>query len=507
MKAAVIGYPIDHSFSPMIFFYFSHFKDEMMTYEKIRISEAEDELKFFLQGAKKDHSFLGVNVTIPHKRSVLPFCDELSEGAREVGAANVLHFCDGKSKGYNTDIYGIEKSLDYFQEKSYWKMKRVLLIGAGGAAQAVFHVLCQYDVKAIVILNRSKNGEVEFLKKWKDKFPQIEFEWEVFDQIKVTGNKLEKDNLSFDLVINCTPLGMNGLKARINENGIGEEIFSFIFQKKFSAAKAYAFDLIYQPRETSFLRLAGQSGLMCLGGLEMLVQQAKATWEIWFQHKDSTIDEVGISGCRNFLQEIISIREKKKNIVLIGFMGSGKSTIGKILADFLGGEFVDTDHLIEVEQRKTISEIFNENGERFFREYEGKILRKLLEEKKTRESNTKNELGKCYIYSTGGGILLGEGHGEMIQELGMIIYLECSSSELMKRLALEMHKRPILTNLSPRESLSKIEELLLERKSDYEAFANFIIPSGEMSKSACIIDIIHQASQYQASQYQEKKNG
>ena len=157
--------------------------------------------------------------------------------------------------------------------------------------------------------------------------------------------------------------------------------------------------------------------------------------------------------------------DKNRNIILIGYMGSGKSTVGRKAAKAVEYNFLDTDALIEKEEGMTISKLFEEKGELYFREKETETIRKLIAEPKGN------------IIATGGGLPMKEGNAELLKELGTVIYLKAETDTLMKRLSGD-NARPLLKNGDLRE---KIETMLAIRGPVYEACADLVLQTDNMS--------------------------
>ena len=157
--------------------------------------------------------------------------------------------------------------------------------------------------------------------------------------------------------------------------------------------------------------------------------------------------------------------DKSRNIILIGYMGSGKSTVGRKAAKAVEYTFLDTDVLIEKEEGMTISKLFEEKGESYFREKETETIRRLLAEPKGN------------IIATGGGLPMKEGNAELLKELGTVIYLKAETDTLVKRLSGDT-SRPLLKNGELRE---KIETMLAIRGPVYEATADVVLQTDNMS--------------------------
>lgn len=186
----------------------------------------------------------GLNVTIPYKEAVIPYLDQLSDKAAKIGAVNVIRFTKkGNLKGYNSDYYGFMKSLEPLLQPHHQK---ALILGSGGAAKAVAFALKQLGILYTFVSREEKEGRIDY------------------DRINATTF----DN--YQIIINCTPLGTSP----------NTEAFPPIPYEYFSG-KHIAFDLIYNPEETLFLKKAKQHGAITKNGYEMLVFQAEKAWKIW----------------------------------------------------------------------------------------------------------------------------------------------------------------------------------------------------------------------------------
>lgn len=247
MLYGLIGKSLSHSFSQQ---YFSaKFKKENIdsTYQLFEIADIQG----FTFLKKKYPDLQGLNVTIPYKKEVMPFLDEISEEAQAVGAVNTIKFLqNGKTKGYNTDIYGFQESILAFIPKEMYKIPiNVLILGTGGASLAVEYVLKTYfpKWKYAFVSRFSENGNT-FLYK----------------------NLPQKDLSNFPIIINTTPLGMYP----------NIETFPDIPYYQLSK-KHYIMDLVYNPLETVFLQKSKSQKSNIYNGLKMLHIQAEKAYEIW----------------------------------------------------------------------------------------------------------------------------------------------------------------------------------------------------------------------------------
>jgi shikimate dehydrogenase len=266
-RAAVIGSPIGHSLSPAIFsFVADKLKCNDFTYSAELIEPQA--LGDFVKTARASDDWLGCNVTTPHKQKIIEFLDEVSAEAKAIGAVNTVRFQDGRAIGFNTDVEGVATSLLI----KTFPLKNALLIGAGGAARSVAYVLGKKGADTVFIQNKTLDRADELAQTMQRLFPKTQFK---------ALNEIEDVQKMISLFVNCTPIGMEGVKP--------DPIVLKRIQKKFAEILklkhppgALAFDLIYRPERTEFLQQAEKADFQTLGGLEMLIEQALATWRIWF---------------------------------------------------------------------------------------------------------------------------------------------------------------------------------------------------------------------------------
>ena len=245
-KFLVIGNPIEHSLSPLLHNYWIKNNNIEAIYEKQKLDE--NELKQLVLKVK-EKKIKGINVTVPFKKAVIPFLDELSVEAKKTQSVNTIYLNNNKIIGHNTDIIGFETSI----KKSNYDLhnKEVLILGAGGVVPSIIFALIKLKVSKIKISNRTKE-KVENLKKL---FKNIEIvEWGELP--------------NFDMIINATSLGLKK-EDKINLN------FSSVSKNKFF------YDVIYNPRETNFLKVGKNLGNMILNGKMMFIYQAFSSFRIW----------------------------------------------------------------------------------------------------------------------------------------------------------------------------------------------------------------------------------
>jgi shikimate dehydrogenase len=265
-RAGVIGWPIDHSLSPILHGYWlqqPEHRDVKGSYERIAIPPGElTRDKLF---ALREQGFVGFNVTIPHKETAFSLADRFDDAAPFTGAANVLFFMeDGKIGARNTDVSGIQDSLMQSLGNISLGGKNIVVLGAGGAARAVVYALQGLGVAKVTILNRHLDRAdklVEHVKKYR---PKAELITGLFED----WNEAAKDAW---LVINATSAGMNGNPPLVLE------------LKALPNNDVAICDIVYSPLETPLLKEARARGYKRLiDGLGMLMYQAKPSFEIFF---------------------------------------------------------------------------------------------------------------------------------------------------------------------------------------------------------------------------------
>ncbi len=267
----LIGRPLSHSFSPAYFqrkweaLGLTHLQYGLFPLETI------EELPALL---KAQPQLWGFNVTIPYKRAVLPFLDELSEEARAIGAVNVVDIrAGGRLTGYNTDAYGFRAALE--ERFPDFRPERALVLGTGGASRAVCFALRQMGVHYAKVSRRARGGEAESSGSGRGvsalfSSEQAEAGGESGEQV-LTYEALEPELLrEIPLIVNTTPLGMHPL-----EEGLPPIPYEAL------GPQHLLYDLIYRPAETRFLARGRLAGARVLNGLRMLELQADASWRIW----------------------------------------------------------------------------------------------------------------------------------------------------------------------------------------------------------------------------------
>ena len=245
-KYFVIGNPIKHSLSPKLHNYWIKKNNISAVYEKKEIQKEEIE-NFILEVRKKKID--GANVTVPFKKTVIPFLDKLTPEATTTQSVNTVYVDENKVVGHNTDIAGFEKSI--LDTKYDIMKKEVFILGSGGVVPSIIYALKKMQVTKITLSNRTKS-KAEGLKKM---YPELDVvDWGYIP--------------NFDIIINATSLGLNsGDSFKID--------FSKIKKNKFF------YDVIYNPKETNFLKLGKKLGNDTANGKMMFIYQAAAAFKIW----------------------------------------------------------------------------------------------------------------------------------------------------------------------------------------------------------------------------------
>ena len=311
MECGLLGRKLGHSYSPQIHALLGAYSYRLMELEPEAVGP------FLKAGA-----FTGLNVTIPYKKTVIPYLDALSPEAKRLGAVNTILRRGGKLIGHNTDYFGFR----YLVEKSGLHVagKKALVLGSGGASNTASAVLEELGARVVVI---SRTGENNY------------------------------QNLSRHadaaVIVNATPVGMYP-NTGISPLDLGQ----------FPELEG-VLDAIYNPARTQILLDAERRGLTAVNGLWMLVAQAKESAQ-WFTGKPISDDVIAPIHR--------ALRQQMENILLVGMPGCGKTTVGQQLAQELGKKFVDADQALEETTGRRITDILPSQGEAAFRALETQTL-------------------------------------------------------------------------------------------------------------------------------------
>ena len=350
-KFYLIGEHLSHSFSPQI--------HAMLGNSDYTLKElAPDEVGEFVRSG----NFAGLNVTIPYKKTVIPYLDELTPTAQKLGAVNTIERrADGTLLGGNTDYFGFSYALK--SAGIALAGKKILVLGSGGASKTAQAVARDAGASSITVVSRT--GMIHY--------------GNVYDLCADT-----------EVIINCTPVGMY-------PNAGSAPVYPIRFPRLCGVA-----DMIYNPARPLLLAAAQELGVPTTNGLSMLVAQAAAAHERFTgQPIDTTqIDRI-----------VRAFEKQSENIVLIGMPGCGKSTVGKCLASLLGKTFVDTDARIVQKAGKPIPDIFATKGEEHFRAIEHEVICEVC-------------AAHGQVIATGGGVVTRQENEYPLEQNGTIVWLQ-----------------------------------------------------------------------------------
>lgn len=402
MRYGLIGEKLGHSFSKDI-----HERIADYTFDLIPLSK--EEFKTFME--KKE--FTALNVTIPYKKDVIPYLDEMDEHAKAIGAVNTIVNRDGKLKGYNTDFTGFLYMVK--KHNVHMEGKKVLIIGNGGASAAIQAVVQHESAGSMVIVDVVPgNGAISY-------------------------DEMFSSHLDAEIIINTSPIGMY---PRIGNAPIDISMFH---------KSEAVLDVIYNPILTRLCFEAQEMDIKRVNGLEMLIAQAKQSVEFFL---DKSIDDQIID---DIYQDML---RERCNIVLIGMPSAGKTTIGKMLENRMQKEFIDLDDIIIEKAGKSIPEIFEESGEAGFRAIETEAAIEV--------SKLNNK-----IIATGGGTIKHKVNMDYLRQNGITIFIDRDVDKLIS----SDPNRPLSKSTDALEKMHAERLPLYQKYAAYVAVNNSDIES------------------------------
>ena len=435
---ALFGFPLGHTMSPEL--HAQLFEVTGRDADYIGVAVPPEDLPEAISIARKKLS--GINLTIPHKKAVIELLDAVDKSALDLGSVNTVNFTDGEAIGYNTDILGFAETLE--RDDIHLPGKKVLLLGYGGAASVMaYH--CVNEGAQLVITGRDLEKADALRQQLLGFFPKA--------KIDVCSRRaIPKD---IQIVVNGTPLGMFPQEDR-------SPLF-FLPRKT-----VYVFDAIYNPPVTALMKLAQPKYTKTRDGLFMLVMQAARAQTIWYgaQFTEQSCDQILRRLYGKMAVKRLQEKHGKQNIVLCGFMGSGKTTVGRKIARLTGLTFVDADQYLEQQEQQTISEIFAEHGETYFRDLETKYIRELSER-------------SGLVIALGGGAVLRPENVAAVKRSGLLILLDTPFGRIVKNLSYSSN-RPLLEN---GDKMAETRRLYQQRKDIYHKAADCIVRSPRLSET------------------------
>lgn len=391
MSFGLLGEHLSHSYSQII-----HNMLGAYSYDLYEISP--NDLENFIN----EGQFSGLNVTFPYKEKVMSLV-KTDPVARKLGAVNTIYYKDGVLRGTNTDYFGFMYLLSLAQINL--SGKKILILGTGGASKIVYAIAQACEAKKIFVASRQKSKEY------------------------VSYNSLPVD---VDIIINATPIGTYpNTDARI------------IDLAPFTKCEA-VIDLIYNPAKTDLLLQAEKKGIKHINGLPMLVAQATKAAQYF----------IGMDFLQYNKPILTNLKSLTLNITLVGMPGVGKTVIGSEIAKLTGRKFVDIDKEVETIAGMSISRIFNEYSEEYFRDLETQVLKKYAKE-------------TSLVIATGGGSVLKEENRDAIRANSFVVELKRPFD------LLEKSERPLSIKATSMEDLYK------ERKSAYDLTKDITIENND----------------------------
>ncbi len=257
---AIFGHPVGHSLSPQM--HNAAFRALGLGYVYVPFDVQPKDFEIAARSIRS-MGILGVNITVPHKESIIFFLDEISSEASLMGAVNTVKNEDGKLIGYNTDVGGFLRALKE-DLVIHPKGLNVTLFGAGGAARAALSALCMNEASEVYIINRTFDKAKKLTSEFKRNFKDTQIHPVSLDD----KDELKKSLGLANLFVNATSAGMNGLG-------------SVEIPLQFLPEEGVIYDLVYDPRQTSLIKRANELGRRAAGGLSMLLYQGAESFKIW----------------------------------------------------------------------------------------------------------------------------------------------------------------------------------------------------------------------------------
>ena len=353
MKYGLIGAHLPHSFSKLI--------HESLGYAYELVELTPQALEGFL--ARRE--FVGINVTIPYKEAVMPFLDEIDPLAQAIGAVNTIVNCGDRLVGYNTDFGGMKAMI--VRAGIRMEGKRVLILGTGGTSKTAMAVCRSLKAASVHKVSRSEKPDA------------------------VSYEQAYQNHPDTQIILNTTPVGM-----------YPDVLSRPIDLKRFPQLYGVV-DVIYNPLRTALLaQLWQKPEIYQGGGLFMLVKQATIASSLFTGQAENPV-----------MADVIYSRllREKENLVLVGMPGSGKSTVGAILAKKIGRKLVDLGEEVARRSGMTIPQIFQTRGEAAFRDLETQVIREL--------AGTTSA-----ILPTGGGAILRDENVAALKQNGRLFFLD-----------------------------------------------------------------------------------
>ena len=408
-RLAVTGFPVLHSKSPDLFQLLFQAAGQTASYCRLTARDAREAMKLY-RALRLD----GMNITTPFKQTIIPLLDDLTPDARAIGAVNTITRLGTRTIGHNTDVAGVANSLN--SHGIQVAGKRVTVLGAGGAGRAAVRSL-SLGGASITVVNRTREKALKLAEHFGCRAEPIE-----------NLNRIMRDT---DILISTISSGYTPVAQQWLRTGM------------------VVLDANY--RHSPLKELCAKRDLLYIPGETWLIHQALAAYSMFF-------GQIQGSNLAAHSKEITLPEQlTKRTISLIGFMGCGKSTIGRLLAEKRFCPFIDSDCWIEEDEKSSIYDIFKRRGEVYFREKESLMLQKLTF--KTGE-----------ILALGGGALQASENRDIVKTRSTVIWLHVGFESCIKRI--NRSTRPLLEE---RRSVGELKKLFEQRSHIYMRTADLVV--------------------------------
>ncbi|MCX5807633.1 MAG: shikimate dehydrogenase [Proteobacteria bacterium] len=427
---AVVGNPVLHSKSPDIFNTAFGLMSIDAVYTRFAASRAKD-----IMAGISDIGLSGFNVTSPFKEEIMPFLENTEEAAQRVGAVNTILVKDGRLHGFNTDIKGVKDALSFNGVEV--EGKRVLVLGAGGAAKAVVCALISEGAD-VIIVNRTFEKAKAISEDMGCKVAKME---DMNKALKFT-----------DILISCLPSAERIVKPDSLKKNMA------ILDANYS-------------KPTALVEDGKRQGCTIIDGREWLLFQGVAAFRLF----------TGTEPPMEFMRQALYGQNKSigKNIAFIGFMGAGKSTAARGMAELTAMPFIDIDTVIEQKAGISISEIFENKGEQAFRQMESDEIASI--------GNLSGTIVSC-----GGGAILNRANRNILRKNSIVIWLWANADTVLKRAGND-NRRPLLRNM--REKIH-IQEMLDERMPFYAETSDMVVITDGMEPEEIIRKVYSEINKF-----------
>jgi shikimate dehydrogenase len=415
IRYGVIGSNLLHSYAPLAHNAFFDIYSLEGKFDKLELTQEDFDTRDMHEVLR---GFKGVMVSAPFKTQMASHIDIVDDEALEIGSINTINNVNGKLIGYNTDARSFRDLLEAVNQLP--KGRVVVVLGDGGTAKSVIYALRRV-AKEIYFVSKKKDVEIKCAK-------------------RITYTELSK--MSGYMLINATPVGMY---PSSDDSPVKKSVI-----EKFDVIV----DLVYNPLFTKFLKLGVDCEKIVIPGLYMLISQAILSQSIW--------QGFNMEPMTKRLQNNVVIQTQKSehaNIYIVGMIGCGKTELGKVIAQESNKEFVDLDVIIEKKAKKTIKQIYEEDGESVFRQLEHEAIKNICKEKNK-------------VVAVGSGAVLDLRDLFALRSSGIIVFRDRSIDRILS--TIDLGKYP---NINSKEDVIKMYN---ERYPRYVKLADYIVPFGEI---------------------------